>query len=604
MKVTPVYAAVGTFFKNDPMFRVPKYQRSYAWENSEIEDYLKDLENCFINQKKGTPVNHFFGGMVSVEKNVDGVVSQKEYELVDGQQRLATFVITISALISIYKDLLIVVTTNNEDENKRIINTRITKLTERFIEFEQEVHRNTKFVESLTLSKSDEYFFKDIIRQNNPIPTRESHFRIKNVYDKLVIKINDLIFSSTTTGDKIDDLEKFHTIIDDDFSIIHIVTQDTQEAYKLFQVLNDRGKSLTDGDLLRAKTLEILEGFHTQQDSAEHLWDEILKDSSKVTDNYLRWIYASHQGNRAGSNTLFDDFLDKLFPEHKQTIDSTKANTVLSTIKEIKHEFEIARKISEGSWPFQTTDRFITSWDLNRLDLLIRELGFTVSLPILLASYKLGERKFSEIVQLLEKFLFRYKTIANEHIEAVVTIFHTNSVLIRTNPSTYDINSLVNDLRILQTARVNDTHFKNSLDTMSYKEGGGNKPLKYFLMSLEHYKRWYDNGATGTQVCLDKTRVYDFSSTTIEHVYPRNAKNIVINSTLEPIKNEIENLTFMGSKDNELGGNDDFTTKKSIFLASSVGLNNDIGNLSQWSVTELEARKNQLKNMACAIFKV
>jgi hypothetical protein len=123
-------------------------------------------------------------------------------------------------------------------------------------------------------------------------------------------------------------------------------------------------------------------------------------------------------------------------------------------------------------------------------------------------------------------------------------------------------------------------------------------------MTLEHYKRWYDGGATGTPICNDKTRVYDFSSTTIEHVYPRNAHGTVINNTLEPFKNEIENLTFMGPTDNVAGGNDDFATKKPIFQASSVGLNTDIGNLSQWSISELVARKNLLKNMACKIFAI
>jgi uncharacterized protein with ParB-like and HNH nuclease domain len=603
MRVDPVHASVGNFFNNSPMFRVPKYQRSYAWEAPEIEDYLKDLESCFINQKNNTPINHFFGGMVSVEKAVSGVVKQHEYELVDGQQRFATFVLTIGAIISIYKEILLETKAISDTVNEKIIQNRIDKLTERFIEFEQEVNRKSEFVEALVLSNADAQFFKDIIRESNPTPTRDSHFRIKYVFDSLILKINSLIDVSSITN-KIDDLERFQIIIDNDFSIIHIVTYNAKEAYQLFQVLNDRGKSLTDGDLLRAKTLELLEGFTARQDSAENLWDKILIDSSKITDNYLRWIYSSRQGSRAGTNTLFDDFLDKFYSEHKSLpIDATKAEKILVTTRELNTEIEITRKISEGQWPFQSANP-ITAWDRNRLTLLVRELGFTVTIPILLASYKLGERKFSEIVQILEKFLFRYKTVSNEHIEAVVTIFHSQSVLIRANPVAYNIDTLKNALRVLLTSRVNDIQFRSSLDSMSYKEGGGNKPLKYFLMTLEHYKRWYDGGATGTPICNDKTRVYDFSSTTIEHVYPRNAHGTVINNTLEPFKNEIENLTFMGPTDNVAGGNDDFATKKPIFQASSVGLNTDIGNLSQWSISELVARKNLLKNMACKIFAI
>lgn len=604
MRVEPEYAAVGTFFSNNPMFRVPKYQRSYAWETYEVEDYFKDLFFCYEKRKAGTPINHFFGGMVSVEKSVVGVVRQHEYELVDGQQRISTFVLTIGALISVYKEILTEARSISDVTNESIISRRIERLTKRFIEFEQEVNRETISVDALIMSKADEQFFKDIIRQNNPTPSRISHNRIQFAYNKLREKIISTIPPSSTLINKIDNLEIFEHIIDNDFSMIHIITYDKKEAYKLFQVLNDRGKSLTEGDLLRAKTLEILESFTAKQDSAESLWDDILKDPPKIIDNYLRWIYSSHKGIRAGSNTLFDDFLAEFYPQHlSPTIDLAKAQAILDSTSSIQKEIIILRKISEGSWPFQSANP-ITAWDRNRLTLLIRELGFTVTIPLLLASYLLGERKFSDVVQILEKFLFRYKTVANQHIEAAVTIFHAQSLLIRNNPATYNINALKAALKGLMMSRVNDTHFKSTLDTMSYKEGGGNKPLKYFLMTLEHYKRWFDNGAAGTPICNDKTRVYDFSSTTIEHVYPRNAHGSVINLTLEPIKNEIENLTFMGPTDNVAGGNDDFATKKPIFLASSVGLNTDIGSMSQWTTNELSNRKILLKNMACKIFTI
>lgn len=604
MRVEPEYAAVGTFFTNNPMFRVPKYQRSYAWESPEVEDYVKDLSICYDKRKSGNPINHFFGGMVSVEKSVVGVVRQHEYELVDGQQRLSTFVLTVGALISVYKEILVLAVSSADTINETIINRRIDRLTKRFIEFEQEVNRETINVDALIMSKADKQFFKDIIRQNNPTPSRVSHERIDFAYKKLREKILATISTSTSLVDKIDNLEIFEHIIDDDFSMIHIITYDKKEAYKLFQTLNDRGKSLTEGDLLRAKTLEILENHAARQDSAERLWNDILQDAPKVIDNYLRWVYSSHSGARAGSNTLFDDFLDKFYPQHQlPTINAADAQVILDTTQSLQTEIVVLRKISEGIWPFQSSSP-ITAWDRNRLTLLIRELGFTVTLPLLLSAYSLGERKFSEIVQILEKFLFRYKTVSNQHIEAVVTIFHTQSVLIRTNPGGYNIDNLKNTLRALLHSRVNDVQFRSSLDSMSYKEGGGNKPLKYFLMTLEHYKRWFDTGATGSPVCNDKTRVYDFSSTTIEHVYPRNAHGAVITTTLEPLKNEIENLTFMGPTDNVAGGNDDFVTKKSIFSASSVSLNTYIGSLSQWTTVELARRKTELKDMACAIFIV
>lgn len=302
---------------------------------------------------------------------------------------------------------------------------------------------------------------------------------------------------------------------------------------------------------------------------------------------------------------MFDDFLDEFYPDnHSPTINNAAAQRIKKETKALNDEIIVCRAISKGNWPFQPTLAPITGWDRNRLSLLIVELGLKITLPLLLASYHLGERKFSEVVQLIEKFLFRYKVVCNEHIEAAATIFHRHSVQIRGNVASYDINTLKIDLSALITSRANDTHFKNNIEKLSYKLGGGNKPVKYFLMTLEHYKRWYDSGASGVPKCIDKTRIYDFSSTTIEHIYPRNASGANVILSIEARKNEIENLTFMGPTDNVAGSNDNFATKKPIFIGSSVGINQGIGNLGQWMETELEAQKTKYKNMACKVFSL
>lgn len=81
--------------------------------------------------------------------------------------------------------------------------------------------------------------------------------------------------------------------------------------YRLgFQVLNDRGAGLTEGDLLKSKTLEVLEKhFSIKQASIETAWDEILQDEPKQVEQFLRYYYASVCGNRVGRTTLYDDFL-------------------------------------------------------------------------------------------------------------------------------------------------------------------------------------------------------------------------------------------------------------------------------------------------------
>jgi uncharacterized protein with ParB-like and HNH nuclease domain len=103
MKIEPTYTSVGSLFEYRPMFFIPKYQRAYAWSSESVEDFIKDLKNCFDRRKTNSPVNHFFGGVLCVRYPVAGTVNQHEYEIIDGQQRIATFSILVSCLINIYR---------------------------------------------------------------------------------------------------------------------------------------------------------------------------------------------------------------------------------------------------------------------------------------------------------------------------------------------------------------------------------------------------------------------------------------------------------------------------------------------------------------------
>ena len=68
------------------------------------------------------------------------------------------------------------------------------------------------------------------------------------------------------------------------------------------------------GDLLKSKTLESLEKhFSLRQAGVERDWDEILQDEPKITEQFLRYYYASVCGKRVGRTSLYDDFLKKFW---------------------------------------------------------------------------------------------------------------------------------------------------------------------------------------------------------------------------------------------------------------------------------------------------
>lgn len=599
MDIDPAYTAIGKLFEFKPMFFVPKYQRAYAWDKDSINDFIKDLLNCFRARKQNNSLSHFFGGILSIEHNVDGTVNRKQYEIIDGQQRITSFILLVFSMITIYKEILSDAQGCADTENVDIIEKRIDELMQRFIKFEHEVKRVNKTEYVLSLSQRDKKYFIELVDSLSPEAERDSHYRIKDAYDNILTKVKEQINMHHDIIKKIDDLELFLNILDEDFTILHMVTKTKPDAYRLFQVINDRGTSLTDGDLLRAKTLELLEGATTQQDAVEKLWDEILTDHPNDTKNYLNWIYESYKGKRPASNALFDMFMDAFFPQGSTKLEP---EAIHATIQEIKNDIMRCKQLEKGQWLY-ATNQPITGWDVSRLNLLLVELNHTLAIPLLLAAQKLDHCKFSEIVQLLEKAFFRYKIICNQHATPLKNIYDEEALEIRKNPSGYNIRSLKAKLHDLM-AKANDDSFKNGLQFLAYNEFGGNKSLKYLLMTIEYYYQWYINGRRGYPKCLDKSRVYDFAGTSIEHIYPQNASDDIKITGNEPLKNSIGNLTIMDPSQNNAGGNKSFTSKKRIYQTSSVELTKRIAKNLHWLKTDIEDHQGFILDIALKIFKL
>ena len=606
MNIDPEYSAVGSFFSDKPVYTIPIYQRGYAWEIEEIDDFLKDLESVFNARKSGNPKNHFLGSIVTVQHRLAGVVGKFRHELVDGQQRATTFVLLASAICEHYKNIIAICNKIGDTNNIKIAESRSKVLFNRFIEFEQEINRRFSNQPVLTLSKADNDFFIELIKGNNPDPNqRDSHKRLKSAYENIKKRIKSLA-EDVDINSYLDNLEILVQNIDGDFSLLRIITYNQSEAYSLFQVLNDRGKSLTEGDLLRAKTLEMLESFPTQQTSVEQFWDNILKDKTNQTENYLRWIYASNKGFRPGTNTLFDDFLLAFYSESKLNgLSSSNADIVFLTTQTIKSEIENARKLESGEWVFPIAQP-ITAWDRNRLSLLMRELQNANSMPLLLAAAKLDHKKFFEIVSLVERMMFRYTIICGQHHSFITDIYESEAVEIRKNTGGYNINNLKGKLQNLLNTRADDRLFRASLDSLVYKKNGGsNKPLKYFLISIEDYWRWYhEDGASGEPICKDKSRLYHFADTTIEHIYPFNASGTDYNVLTDELKNTIGNLTLLGAGDNLTNGNENFAAKRPTLKVSSMSMNHEIANETSWDRIKILNRTEKLKDMAVKIYKM
>jgi uncharacterized protein with ParB-like and HNH nuclease domain len=207
---------------------IPEYQRPYSWDKEQCLELIDDLKQSFKNEENG-----YFLGNIVVAGSLD---ESSELEVIDGQQRLTTLTILMRVLLSFDKDNLKLKNSiwELDDRTNEIIEPRLT----------------TK-----VFSGKDSKYLSEIIDIDFRIedleePTKSSNQYKKNMYlfYKEIQKI----------GDKIE-IQNFVDYILYKASLLPIQTDGRskesarEKALKIFETINDRGKSLNDSDIFKAK---------------------------------------------------------------------------------------------------------------------------------------------------------------------------------------------------------------------------------------------------------------------------------------------------------------------------------------------------------------
>lgn len=597
---------VGDLIENRKPFFVPVYQRGYAWETEEVEDFINDLLVLYTARLNGVPssTKHFFGGLVVVEHHASNITPMHKYEVVDGQQRLATFFISIALLIKSFQELAQQAKSEGDSttENNATAQADYTKSNNLLYDELQSGQVQQKV--RLTLSKADQSFFEQLMQGQIANPERESHKRLKYAADKIYSDLITPIFNegSISTQNKLERLLYLKSSIMEDCYVIHVISDSRKEAYALFKVLNDRGRTLSDGDLLRSHTLELLEGFSSKQIQVERYWDEILGASLTEIDRFLRSYFASHVGQRAPSRDLFDHFRKHFFPYSNVQISSSDASKIEKRISTFKAEFEVFSKLQDGEWPYD--DPKTSIWDRDRLSRLVITLKHKLCIPLLLSAYNcLPEKDFSKLINWLERFVFRYINMVGAHPTPLEERYYKYAMMMRSQCGSFKLSDFKSELRTMGLTSASDDLFKATLlgPKLNYSHSSQRKLIKYFLTTLEDHYDWFKNGASG-EPKPDRTMSFDLNQITIEHIYPQNPSTL--STKLEPLKQELGNLSFWSSDDNRAAGNALFASKKTKYSQSKIKLTQELSSLSSWDDNSLQNRRDRLIRMALKVFKM
>ena len=91
-----------TFLEGSKQFVIPIYQRTYEWKREQCVQFWEDILSIGGNSK---PKPHFFGSIVYMDpKEPQNIGDVREIFVIDGQQRLATLSLLISALSRVLQE--------------------------------------------------------------------------------------------------------------------------------------------------------------------------------------------------------------------------------------------------------------------------------------------------------------------------------------------------------------------------------------------------------------------------------------------------------------------------------------------------------------------
>ncbi|MEW8029551.1 MAG: DUF262 domain-containing HNH endonuclease family protein [Candidatus Thiodiazotropha sp.] len=602
--------SIKALFEQKQTFVVPKYQRGYAWDDEAISDFIEDISECFEARRAGTEKHHFFGGVVTVRKEVGGS-TRDNYEVIDGQQRLASFVLLAGSIVKHIKATIAELNGKDsldDDENKALsyLDETIKKVSQLYLTFRDNKGIEYTDVPKLNLSKADDTFFQEVLAGSVPAEkTRESHNRIVYAWESLCKFVQDkLVNESLSAAEKAIHIQQFlDGVLGKDCTAIFMCSDARPEAYQIFQVLNDRGVHLGKGDLLRAGTLELLDEkkFEATQDKVASQWDAILAYAPKVIDDYLLWYFSSMEGRRPKPVELAEEFLEHRFKcKDQDSVSAQGATTILSEAERLNSAFGTLAAMNDGDWPCPK-DKDVSAWDRERLRMLVTHLKHTNAMPLLLSLTLLKPKHFAEAITCIERFVFRYKTIVNAHVTPMTNAYLRQAKSIRDGPDKYHIKDLRNELSELIDKYAPDSIFETAVKEIKFSPRG-NAYIRYFLITIEDYMKWYESGAQGVPKCKDKTRVFDVSKTTIEHIYSQNAKGESKDDTIEGIKHTLGNLTILSPEDNDALANKPPDKKFEVLANSNLKMNRDIAINEDWTREKTEERTETLAKMAMKIF--
>lgn len=547
---------------NGLIYSVPMFQRDYSWTNSEWDDLWQDIEALFDDDGDE---EHYMGYLVLQSKD------SKNFDVIDGQQRLATLSILILAVLTNLKDLI-----EKEieiDSNKQ----RLEQLRSSFIGYLDPVTLIAK--SKLNLNRNNDSLYQRYLVPLETAPKRNlkatEHLMRKAFewfYDNIKRK-----FSQNLNGK---DLAKYIDSLSDKLFFTVITVNNELNAYKVFETLNARGVKLSSTDLLKNYLFSVVHNDNSDKHEINELdnrWERLVGiiGSGSLPD-FLR-AYWNSKNKFVRHSELFKKIREKI----------NNKGEVFNLIRDIEKNADVFSALPNAE------DELWNNEQSNYIKLLkmfnVRQLY-----PLLLAAYqKFDSNEFTTLLKSCMVISYRYNVIGNLAANEQERIYNKVSIGISNNELT-----TINDvLQSLKQIYVSDQKFKNDfIDKVLRTTQTRNKRIvRYTLFEIEKH-------ISGNS--------YDFDSGTysIEHIMPESLGEdweLIEDRDHQQFVYRIGNMTILNSTLNRQIGNSSFENKKSIYENSEFLITQRIATENNdWSPERIKVHQTWLANQAKAVWRI
>jgi len=461
--------------------------------------------------------SHFFGAIVVVptQEPNKGVES---FYVIDGQQRLATILIWLSAIRDKMKE-------KNDGLAKFINNS--------FLSSNAFWEGKTISFPKFELGEYDNKHLKNILEGN----IKEEEHPIYRCYE---------FYKNAKYSDDI------WTIILENIFIVHINAHDYFNAFKLFETLNDRGLELSAADLIKNY---LLMNTSTNKDIFNNCineWEEMfqkIRDKSPVKF-IRRYMLANYKGKFSESN---------LYKHVRSRLENNIPDQYLQFAKELNFSSSIYKKIFESSF-----DDYKINKKLNELKIVEVSPSFTLLIkimPLYEEEKKSRRDDILRILELIEAFHIRWG-ICGQSTGRLDQIYNEIcNGLEQKNFGEY-LGYIEGKLSRYVKENVDDEIFKHNFASRNFKFG--EKRTKYILWKLSN---------PAGELILDINEIET------EHIMPQTLSEQWINDLQkqtgqdknqiiilhEEILNHIGNLTIIKQSWNRSMSNRVFEQKKNEY---------------------------------------